>query len=90
MKELIKYLLGFLKCKIHHIDCGGKCYIGKGKIRNHGIMILGDGVIIRPSVDMYTHTSKSKIELGDKTEIGNHSTISAHNEILIGKSVPIE
>ena len=87
MKEFIKYLLGFLKCKMHNIKCVGKCYIGGGKISNNGIMVFGDGVIVRPSVDMYTHTPESRIELGCKTEIGNHSTISAYNEIIIGNSV---
>lgn len=62
-------------------------YRGGGKICNKGIMVFGDGVTVRPSVDMYTHRPESKIVFGEKTEIGNHSTISAYNEIIFGDSV---
>lgn len=87
MKEFVKHFLGLLKCKKHNIKCIGKCYIGGGKICNNGIMFFGDGVVVRPSVDMYTHRPESKIVFGEKTEIGNHSTISAYNEIIFGDSV---
>lgn len=87
MKTLVKYLLGFFKCKIYKIEHKGKCYITSGKVRNRGSIIFGNDVIIRPSTDIYTHVTTSKIVVGDKVEIGNHSTISAYNKIVIGDNV---
>lgn len=86
VKDLIKEFLGFLKCKRHNIMCTGKCYIG-GKCINNGIFIIGNKVTIRPSTDIYIHKNTSSLKIGSNTEIGNHSTISAYNEIQIGDGV---
>lgn len=87
MKDFIKYILGYIKCKINNIKCIGKCYIGSGKIINNGNFILGNKTIIRPSTDIYLHTKESNLKIGNNTEIGNHSTISSYANIIIGNGV---
>lgn len=44
-------------------------------------------MIIRPSSHIYTSNANSLIEIGEGTEIGNHSTISAHNKIIFENDV---
>lgn len=87
MKETVKYILGWIRCKLHNVNCLGKCYIGRGKIVNRGNFVIGDNVIIRPSCDIYLSRKETSLEIGANTEVGNHSTISAYNCIMIGDSV---
>jgi len=88
IKELVKYGLGFLKAKLNHVEFGKHCYIGLDvKICSLGGVKLLDNVIIRPSCSVYTSSSKSRLLIGKNTEIGNHSTISAYREIIIGDGV---
>lgn len=60
---------------------------GGGKCINNGNFTIGDNVTIRPSTDIYIHKKTSCLTIGNNTEIGNHSTISAYNEIQIGDGV---
>ena len=87
LKKLLKFLLGYVKCKRHHIHSIGNCYIGNGKIINKGNFFLGNGIIIRPSTDIYLHRKESILKIGDNTEIGNHSTISSNVGIILGNGV---
>lgn len=87
MKNFIKHLLGFITCKINNIKCTGKCYIGNGKIINHGNFILGKDVIIRPSTNIFVENKFSLLQIGNNAEIGNHSTISVYNKIILGNGV---
>ena len=85
--KMIKDIITFLKVKCNRIDYRGG-YIGFDvKIVNRGKIVLYKGVIIRPSSHVYAGNNRSVIEFGEGTEIGNHSTISAHNAILFGKDV---
>ena len=59
---------------------GGKCI-------NNGIFTIGNNVTIRPSTDIYIHKKTSSLTIGSNTEIGNHSTLSAYNEIQISDGV---
>ena len=87
MKKIIKNLLGLIICRVNHIKKVGNCYIGGGKIKNKGTFFIGNKSIIRPSTDIYVHNKTSSLMIGDNTEIGNHSTISAYNKIQIGNGV---
>lgn len=87
MKETIKQILGFIQCKLHNIKCLGKCYIGGGKIVNRGKFVIGNNVKIRPSCDIYVSRKETVLKIGADTEIGNHSTISAYNYIVIDDGV---
>ena len=48
--------------------------------------MLNKNVIIRPSSQIYTGKN-GIVKFGEGTEIGNHSTLSAHNAITFGKDV---
>lgn len=87
MKETVKYILGWIRCKLYNVNSLGKCYIGRGKIVNRGNFVIGDNVIVRPSCDIYLSRKETTLEIGANTEIGNHSTISAYNCIMIGDGV---
>lgn len=83
----IKSVITFWKVKANHIDSGGQNYIGLDvKIVNMGKMSLGNNVIIRPSTGLYTNPTKV-LKIGDNVEIGNHSTIAAHHEVVIENDV---
>ena len=85
---LIKYLIAFCKIKANHIKSGGANYIGLDvKFVNRGMISLGDNVIIRPSTCVYANMENSVISFGSGSEIGNHSTISAVNEVVIENNV---
>lgn len=44
-------------------------------------------MIIRPLTKVYAGNSKSFVSFGEGTEIGEHSTISSNNRIVLGKYV---
>lgn len=86
--KMIKNLITFLKVKGNRIDCGGANYIGLDvKFVNRGCITVGNNVIIRPSSCVYANMSNSVVKFGDGTEIGNHSTISSVNEVIIEDNV---
>ena len=67
---------------------GGGNYIGVDvRFVNRGEIAIYGNVILRPSSHFYTNTSKSIMEIHEGSEIGNHSTISSFNQIVIGKNV---
>ena len=86
--RLVKNVITFFKIKANRIDSGGANYIGFDvKFVNRGKISLGDNVIIRPSSCVYANGSKSIVSFGNGTEIGNHSTISSVNEVIIEEDV---
>lgn len=67
---------------------GGGNYIGINvKFVNRGHITLGNNVIIRPSSYVYANGTDSIVSFGNGTEIGNHSTISSVNAIIIEDNV---
>ena len=85
--KLIKNVITFCKLKKYHIDSGGVNYIGIDvKVVNRGKILLGNKVIIRPSTGLYTNPGVI-LKIGDNVEIGNHSTIAAHHEVVIENDV---
>lgn len=88
IKVYIKRILGFVKCFKHHIKVNGNCYIGwRVKIINRGLFILGDHAQIRPLCAIFTHNDFSELKIGKNSEIGQMSTISCFNRIIIGDGV---
>lgn len=90
MKLLLQTLIGWIKCKANHIKYTKETYIGINvKIINRegGRFELKPKVIIRPSCDLFVHKLDSHLSIGEGTEIGNHSTISAQNSIVIEDNV---
>lgn len=86
--KLIKNVITFIKVKANHIDSGGANYIGLHvKFINRGRISLGDNVIIRPSSCIYANGKMSVVKFGNGIEIGNHSTISSVNEVVIEDNV---
>lgn len=84
----IKNVITFWKVKANHIDSGGANYIGLDvKFVNRGKISIGSNVIIRPSSCIYANGCKSVVSFGSGTEIGNHSTISSVNEVIIESDV---
>lgn len=84
----IKSVITFWKVKTNHIDSGGQNYIGLDvKFVNRGKITLGNNVIIRPSTCVYANDRNSVVSFGNGTEIGNHSTISSVNEVIIEEDV---
>lgn len=82
IKNLIKHILGIIKCKVNHVEHEGACYIGRHvKIVAKGKIILGKNVSIRPFGKMYTHKKESILEISSDSDIGEMSTISAYNNI---------
>lgn len=84
--ELVKRLVTFVKIKSNHLNCvcGGGIYIGLDvKFVNRGTITLGDSVIIRPSTRVYAGNPQSLVSFGNGTEIGEHSTISSNNRIVL-------
>ncbi|MGN1275651.1 MAG: acyltransferase [Floccifex sp.] len=88
MKKFIISLIAKYKSIVNHIQlCWGGIYIGINvHFVNRGRIILHKNVIIRPSSQIYTG-KKGIVKFGEGTEIGNHSTLSAHNSIIFGKDV---
>lgn len=89
MKKILKSIIAFFKAYTNNIQlAGGGSYIGVDvKLVNRGKIKVFKNVIIRPSSHIYAGSKTSIIEFGEGTEIGNHSTISAHNAIIFGKDV---
>ena len=90
LKNVIKKLITFIMCKIHGISCGQNCYIGYNlkhvnNSKSKGVK-LGNNVIIRPGCKMYTNSSNG-ICIESYTEIGEYSTISCNNKIIIEEGV---
>ena len=86
--KLIKNVITFWKVKANHVNSGGANYIGLDvKIVNRGKISLGNNVIIRPSTCVYANIDKSVVSVGSGVEIGNHSTISSVNEVIIEENV---
>ena len=89
MKDIIKKIVGRLKCNFNRITYVSGCYIGFNvKIVNKSRRLkIKKNVIIRPSSCLYTHKCNSYIELGNNVEVGNHSTISSLNSVIIKDGV---
>lgn len=88
LKDFVKFLLTKIKIETSHINTGKNCYIGLNvNIIHSGGVILGNDVIIRPSTDIYATPKGAKIIIGNNSEIGNHSTISANRLIEIEDGV---
>ena len=86
---IIKNIITFIKVKCNNIICvGGGNYIGMSvKFVNRGKIVIYGNAILRPSSHFYTNTSNSIMDIHDGAEIGNHSTISSYNKIVIGENV---
>ena len=96
MKNIVKYLFGFIICRANCIKNVGKCYIGGGKIKNKGTFFIGNNSIIRPSTDIYVHNETSSLMIGyNKIQIGNgvltgpHVFIADHNHNYENPHKPI-
>lgn len=88
MKNFIKKVSGFVKSKFFRIKFESIPYLGKQvNVRNNGELRFGKNVIIRPSCDIFLHEKKSMLKIGDNVEIGNHSTLSSMNSIIIKEGV---
>ncbi|MCM1219366.1 MAG: acyltransferase [Lachnospiraceae bacterium] len=88
MKEQIKHILGFMRCKIFGIpiELNSQVYIGKGvKVRGGNRIHLDNGTVIRPNVSLWC--SGRGIEIGRGSEIGERSRISIANMLKIGNKV---
>lgn len=86
--KFIKYSIGYLICFKYGIKRLGICYLGLNtKIVNRGIITVSSNVIIRPSCSIFANALDSKIFIGNGSEIGNHSTISSLNRVIIGDDV---
>lgn len=84
IKQTLQRIIGYCKCRLNGIRQSGKCYIGLNcKIVNRGSMLVGEGVIVRPSTDMYT-SKGAQLIIESHAEIGRMSTLSAVNQIVIG------
>lgn len=87
-QKLIKTAISVVKAKMNNVENGGGNYIGFDvKFVNRGKISLGSNVIIRPSSCIYANGYKSVVSFGSGTEIGNHSTISSVNEVIIENDV---
>lgn len=83
----MKRVVGFLMCKIYGIEMGNNCYVGLSvKVIKMGGVKLGDSVIIRPGCRLFSQ-KRNGIKIKDCTEIGEYSTISAYNQIIIEEGV---
>lgn len=85
IKQIIKKVITALTSKLNHIYLIGEGhYIGLNiKVVNRGVIIFHDKVTVRPSCTFFCNESHSKIDLGFGVEIGNHSTLSSMNLIII-------
>ncbi len=88
IKNGIKYVEGFLRCLLHGIQYSPYIYIGdRVKFVTIGKVLLGHHLIVRPNSHLFSMDAQSVIQIGDYTEIGHDSTISALNKVLLGKGV---
>lgn len=88
IKDIVKNCIGIIKSFLAHVKSGKNVYIAINvHFRNRGKIILGNDVIIRPSCDIYTISKWGRMELGDQTELGNHSTISCMNSVVLEDGV---
>lgn len=90
MKKIIKYIIGYIKCKVNRIsvEWNSKIYIGrKVKIIGGANIRLDKRTVIRPYVDLWC--SGKAVEIGEGTEIGERSRISISNRLKIGEKVLI-
>ena len=88
IKQLIKYFLGHIRCRLNRIYPQKHVYIGKAVkiLKNPGGTIeLSPEVIIRPYVDLWA--TGGHITVGAGTEIGERCRISISNELRIGNAV---
>ena len=85
IKTIVQHILGYVMCRLNGVKLRGKCYIGLGtKIVNRGEIEVNDGVKVGPSSWICSGNKKTKIVFGKDANIGTHSTLSAHNQIVIG------
>lgn len=76
-------MMGYIKCKTHHVKHGNKIYIGLGvHIVKGENMIINDGVQIRPECDLFANNS---FKIGKNCDIGIRCRISG--DVEIGDSV---
>lgn len=74
IKILIKYIMGFIRCKVAGVQYPGKVYVGRQVHFANGRKIrLGQGVQIRPEVDLFA---------GDVFVIGKGCDIGTRNRIV--------
>ncbi len=85
MKKKLKYLLGCIMCLILKIKHKGNCYIGL-HTRVVGHVLIYNNVSIRQYVRLYS-CKDDGIIIGENSDIGEMSTISSFNSIVIGKNV---
>lgn len=87
IKKIIKNLIGWCQCKRFGIASESNTYIGaRCKIVNMGGVKFLDKVTIRPDTHIYVDAT-SQLCIGNNTEIGRGSTITASNLIIIGDGV---
>ena len=86
-KTYIKFLIGSVRAKSAHLGSTKDIYIGKDVNIKGGVHIhIGQGVTIRSHADVWC-SSSGDLTIGDGSEIGERSRISAVNKIVIGKKV---
>lgn len=84
-KQRIKYVLGYLRSKIMHIETKGQVYIGKGVKVTRGNITICEGACIRPYAALW-HCGEG-IEIGEGSEVGERCRISVAHHLKIGKKV---
>ena len=88
IKNSVKFLAGFLRCKHNHLktDKNTRIYIGKHvKILGGSMFTVGNGVSIRPAAELWCHSGQ--IIIGEGTDIGTRCRFSVMNSLVIGKNV---
>jgi acetyltransferase-like isoleucine patch superfamily enzyme len=87
LKTRLKYMIGSIRAKSVHLGNVKNIYIGKDvNIKGGANIRIGKNVTIRPHADIWCSTS-GDLTIGDGSEIGERSRISAVNKIVIGKKV---
>lgn len=88
LKQFVKMALTLPYKVIGRVKCEDGVYIGLGvKFVNRGRIEMHKDATIRPMSRIYAANKYTEIEFGEGTEIGECSTISAYNRILLGKYV---
>jgi acetyltransferase-like isoleucine patch superfamily enzyme len=89
MRDLIKNIVGIIKCKLNGITFSSKnIYVGfNTKIINRGSISISEYVSVHSCCYLYAHLSGSSIKFGKGVDIGSMSTISCMNKIHIGDDV---
>jgi acetyltransferase-like isoleucine patch superfamily enzyme len=62
---------------------------GKLEIRGLGKVLAGKNLHLSENVGFCTFTDQSEIQIGDNVNIGGHSFIGAHGQLIIGDNTAI-